>query len=135
MIFLTIATRHGLGRHFESLNPAQQQASLRWIIRFVEIFAIVTCMFGRLSFSVFLLYIIAPMDKTKRVALWSVIAVQVLINLITVVQIYAQRGHRLTALWDYAVAATATCQSPQVETVIGYGMSSGPAIGTPDQYR
>lgn len=123
MTFITVAWTKGLGRHFASLTPAQQQDALFYTIGLVEIFSIIVCMWGRLSFATFLLYIIGPNDKKKRWALWAVIAVQILINLVVAIQIYAQCGPHVTALWNYVVAAHATCQSPMVETIIGYVQS------------
>ncbi|KAK5114555.1 hypothetical protein LTR85_010132 [Meristemomyces frigidus] len=123
MVFITIAWTKGLGRHFAALTPTQQQDSLFYIIGLVEIFSIITCMWGRISFATFLLYIIGPIDAAKKWALWAVIAVQILINLIVAIQIYSQCGPHVTALWNYAVAAHANCQSPMVETIIGYVQS------------
>lgn len=121
VVFLTIAWKHGLGRHFDSLTPAAQQLALKYIIAGVELFAIVTCVFGRISFCTFLLYIIGPTQRMKRQLLWTVIAVQVVANLVCLVQIYTQCGNHVLALWDFRIAATAHCQSPMVQTVIGYG--------------
>lgn len=121
MIFITVATHHGLGYHFEGLSAEQQQAALKWTIGYIELFAVITCMFGRMSYCVFLLLLLAPSDMPKKMVLWSVIAVQIAINLVVVVQVYAQCGSKVTALWDYDVAQSATCQSPMVETILGYG--------------
>lgn len=96
--------------------------ALKYIV-IIEFFAVVPGMFGRLSFSVFLLMIIGPTAKLKRAILWTVITVQIIINIIVIVQIYAQCGSKIAALWDQAVAATAHCQSPMVETVLGYVQS------------
>lgn len=122
-IFITVAWQHGLGRHFQTLTPDQQQTTLYYTAGYLEIFAIVTCMFGRISFCILLLHIIGPSDKIKKWTLWSVIAVQLAITTATVVQIYAQCGSQVTALWDYSVAAQANCQSPQVQTIIGFVQS------------
>ncbi|KAK6381836.1 hypothetical protein LTR65_010980 [Meristemomyces frigidus] len=123
MIFVTVACTKGLGHHFAALTPTQQQHALFYTIGLVEVFAVITCMWGRLSFAAFLLYIIGPSDVQKRWALRSVIAVQILVNLIVIIQIYTQCGRHVTALWDYAAAAHATCLSPMVETIIGYVQS------------
>lgn len=120
-IFLTIAWQHGLGRHFDSLDESQQQHVLKLIIAGVELFAIVTCMFGRISFCAFLLFIISPIDRKKRHLLWLVIAIQIIANVVCLVQIYAQCGSKVEALWTFKLASTASCQSPMVQTLIGYG--------------
>ncbi|TKA30697.1 hypothetical protein B0A50_02417 [Salinomyces thailandicus] len=80
-------------------------------------------MFGRISFAVFLLYIIGPADQAKKWSLWAVIGIQLVANLVTVIQIYSQCGDKVSALWDYSVAATATCASPTVQTVIAFVQS------------
>jgi len=123
IVFLTVAWTKGLGRHFDTLTAAQQQAALLWTIGVVELFSVIACMWGRMSFATFLLYIIGPTDPKKRFALWSVIAIQIIVNLVVLVQIYAQCGIHVTALWNYVVAAHTTCQSLMVETLIGYVQS------------
>jgi hypothetical protein len=101
-----------LGRHFDSLTPDQQQTVLKLII---------TSLFGRISFCAFLLHVISPADAAKNKTLWSIIAMQVVANLVCLVQIYSQCGSKVEALWDFSVAASAQCQSPMVQTLIGYG--------------
>ena len=120
-MFLTAAWKQGLGSHFDSLSPAQQQVVLKLIVAGVELFSIVTSFFGRLSFCAFLLYVISPTDTAKSRALWSVVGIQIVANLVCLIQIYSQCGNKVEALWDFSVAATAQCQSPMVQTLIGYG--------------
>jgi hypothetical protein len=122
-IFLTLAWRCGLGRHFDSLTEAQQQSVLELTVAGVELFAIVTSVFGRISFCAFLLYIISPTDKAKRRTLYCVIGVQLAANLVCLIQIYAQCGAKLEALWNFTIAASTHCQSPMVQTIVGYGKS------------
>jgi len=100
---------------------------LKLIIAGVELFAIVTTVFGRISFCVFLLYIISPSDRAKRRTLHGVIGVQLLANVVCLIQIYAQCGGRVEALWNFRIAASTHCQSPMVQTVVGYGRSFGNA--------
>jgi uncharacterized membrane protein YuzA (DUF378 family) len=52
------------------LTPDQQQTVLKLTIAGVELFSIVTSLFGRISFCAFLLYVISPIDTIKRKALW-----------------------------------------------------------------
>ena len=110
-----------MGRHFDSLTEAQQQLVLKLTIAGVELFVIITTVFGRISFCVFLLYIISPTDTTKRRTLYGVIGVQVVANVVCLIQIYSQCGSKVEALWNFSIAASAHCQSPMVQTIVGYG--------------
>lgn len=94
---------------------------LKLIIAGVELFAIITTVFGRISFCMFLLYIISPTDTAKRRTLYGVIGVQVAANLVCLIQIYAQCGSKVEAMWNFSIAASAHCQSPMVQTIVGYG--------------
>ncbi|GAB7336279.1 hypothetical protein MBLNU13_g09032t2 [Cladosporium sp. NU13] len=123
-IFLTLAWESGLGRHFDSLTEAQQQLVLKLTIAGVELFVIITTVFGRISFCVFLLYIISPTDTAKRRTLHGVIGVQVVANVVCLIQIYSQCGTKVEALWNFSVAASAHCHSPMVQTIVGYVQSA-----------
>lgn len=120
-VFLTVAWQQGLGSHFDSLTPDQQQTVLKLIIAGVELFSIVTSLFGRISFCVFLLHVISPADVVKNKTLRAIIGIQVVANLVCLIQIYSQCGSKVEALWDFRVAASAQCQSPMVQTLVGYG--------------
>jgi hypothetical protein len=106
-----------------SLTIEAQQQALFWTIGLVEPFAIVTCMWGRMSFAMFLLYIIGTADNRQKMVLWTVIAVQAVINAVTIIQIFAQCGAHVEALWNYAAAGDAVCQSRMVQTIIGFVQS------------
>jgi hypothetical protein len=124
MIVLTVAWHYGLGQHFIDLTAWEQRHTLRWVVT-VETFAIASSTFGRISFALFFMQIIGPRDKVFRWMLHAVIAVQVLVNLITIVQIYAQCGLHARAIWDPAAAAAyGHCQNPLVQTIIGYVQSA-----------
>jgi hypothetical protein len=103
------------------LTPDQQQTVLKLIIAGVDLLSIVTSLFGRISFCVFLLYVISPSDTAKKRILRSIIGIQVVANLVCIIQIYSQCGSKVEALWDFNVAASAHCQSPMVQTTVGYG--------------
>ena len=124
MVFVTFARKYGLGRHFATLTPEDQQMSLFYIIALCEPLSIIACFLGRISFALFLLYIVGPTDTKKRLALWSVIVIQVVVTLVTLIQVYSQCGSHITALWNFEAASKATCQSPEVQTLIGYVQSA-----------
>ena len=123
---MTIAYRWGLGRHLTSLAPADATEGLKFIL-VLESFSIMTSMFGRISFCVFLLYLVGPTKRMQRAILWANIIQQLAINTVMLIQIYAQCGSQIAALWDQEVAAHAKCQDPSVETDLAFaqsGMSS-----------
>ena len=120
----------GLGRHASSLTGLELEKAVRMIITF-EATAVMTCTFGRISFAITLLLIISNnvAHKHIRVILWLTIAQQVIINVITLVQIYTQCGTHLNALWNPELDPTVLCQSPHVETYMGY-VQSGQSFGS-----
>jgi hypothetical protein len=120
-MFFTDAWESGLGRRLDSLTEAQQQTVLKLIIAGIESFAITTSIFGKIPSCTFLLFIVSPTDVIKRRTLYGVPSVRLTANIVCLIQIYAQCGARVEPLWDLAVAASTTCQSPMVQTTIGYG--------------
>lgn len=109
----------GLGQHVVNLDRQQQQDVLFWSAPLTEPFAVLSPTFARCSFS-----ILAGTGSKKRWAIKGVIAVQLVANGITVIQIWAQCGKHIAALWDLDVAAHASCQKPEVQTVIAFVQSS-----------
>lgn len=93
---------------------------MKYMIGFAQVFAVVTSMFGRLSFSAFLLAVIGRIYERRKVILWTVIAVQVVVNAVVVIQIYTQCGSHVSGLWDPEVAAASHCESMVVQTDLGY---------------
>ena len=81
-------------------------------------------MFGRWSFSAHLLSILKGTGSKKRWCIKGVIAIQLVANGITVIQIWAQCGEHIEALWNLDVAAHVSCQSPDVQIVIAFVQSS-----------
>ena len=122
MALLTEAQSHGLGQHIWSLPKGQTKQALKYIL-IQEGPACLTSTFGRVSFALFLLVLLGRTARPKRAVLWCIVAVQVTINLIVVVQIYAQCGTQVSALWDPEVAAIARCQNVSVETNLGFVQS------------
>lgn len=114
----------GLGQHAANLDRRQQQNALFWVAPLTEPFAVLSPMFGRWSFSEYLLFILKGTGSKKRWCIMGVIAVQLIVNGITVIQIWAQCGKHVEALWDSDVAAHVSCQSPDVQVVIGFVQSS-----------
>lgn len=82
--FIAVAFTYGLGKHFTDLEPYNQKMTLFYAVGFIELFAVTPCMFGRLSFAVFLLALLSPTMKWKRWILWLVMIVQLLVNAVVV---------------------------------------------------
>ena len=116
---VTIAYSYGMGRHSDTLSAHDSLQARKYIVA-CEAFAIITCMFGRLSFCAFFLGIIGPTHKYQRIITWIVIVAQVVGNTIIVIQVYAQCGKHMAALWDPAIAAISKCQGPEAEMMFGY---------------
>lgn len=71
----------------------------------------------------FLIMVLGPTAWIKRYLLYAIVAVQAISNVVTIVQINAQCGTHLSALWDPEVSKTAHCQSVEVETTFAYVQS------------
>lgn len=80
-------------------------------------------MMGRIAFSIFLLQLVGRLHVWQKPVLHGVIAVQLVVTFVTLIQIYSQCGKDITALWDPRDVNTATCQDPIVQTIIGYVQS------------
>jgi hypothetical protein len=78
-------------------------------------------MLGRISFCIYLYYIIGSSSQWQRITLYVFGALQVAINVVCVVMIFAQCGTHVTAIWG---AETATCMIPDVQTYYGYFQSA-----------
>ncbi|KAF2158240.1 hypothetical protein K461DRAFT_318215 [Myriangium duriaei CBS 260.36] len=122
-ITFTNGVHWGLGRHLSNLSDVQRENALKWIT-LSEPFAVLSSMFGRIGFAFYLLNLVAPSDGVQRNLLKVVMVFQFIANVAVVIQILAQCGTHLSAQWDPVAAATATCQSPLVETYFGYVQSS-----------
>lgn len=116
---LTVAQHYGLGKHIWNLTRHDRMHAMKYTV-ILEGLTVASSMFGRISFAIFLIMVLGKTAWKKRCILWSLVAVQAIINVITIVQIYAQCGTHLSALWDREEAKTAHCQSLSVETKIGY---------------
>lgn len=80
-------------------------------------------MFGRISFATFLLQLVGPTKRWQKAFLLGVIVTQLVVTIPTLIQIYTQCGAHLSAIWDPEVAAHTTCESPEVQVIIGFVQS------------
>ena len=119
---LTVAEHYGLGKHIDHLSPHNEVQAMRYIV-IQEGIACLAPMFGRISCALFILAIIGNTHWIKRYLLWGVVGVQVIINTLTIIQIYAQCGSHVADLYDNNPAAKTQCQNPLVEMVLGFVQS------------
>ncbi|KAI9689137.1 MAG: hypothetical protein M1822_000875 [Bathelium mastoideum] len=128
-VFITMACKWGLGRHFWTLDQMHQVNAMHW--NFVsQPFGILAGTIGRISFSVSLLRIIGPVDKIKKYVLYFIIIFQMMINFSTIILIFVQCGKTVDAIWDPSLIKTAgaKCWSPDVQTYYGFFQSSVNAV-------
>lgn len=73
---------------------------------------------ARLSFCFLLLSIVGHVGTKRRASLWLIIAIQILTNVPTAIQVYAQCGTHFSANWG--AQEYAHCNSPKVQVYLGY---------------
>jgi len=110
-IFLTISIKWGLGRHFFYLNDEERLRSMEAATVF-QGWCIGSLMLARISICFFMLDLLSQYRAVKYL-LWVLISTQVLVNVSTIVYIYAQCGAHIQALWDPSVHAT--CLNPVIQ--------------------
>lgn len=120
---LTMAQKYGLGRHIGTLQGPNISKAAHYM-HVSESFSIITSYFGRISFAVFLLSVMGKTAKTRRHILFALIIIDTIINVIVAIQTYSQCGSHINALWHPALQKLGYCESPDVETYIGYVQAS-----------
>jgi hypothetical protein len=120
-VLLTASFEWGLGRHFYYLTDDERFHAMRFLF-LLQGWGIASPMFGRISFCLFLLYIVGNNNKRyTRWSLWFAVAAQAIVNLATIVLIYTQCGTHPQKLWDPSVHAN--CLGPEVQTNFSYFQS------------
>ncbi|KAI1630918.1 hypothetical protein F4809DRAFT_634625 [Biscogniauxia mediterranea] len=116
-IFLTISCSWGLGRHVQALisEPERVLYTVKWVY-LCELFAIMSAGFGRISFA-FLLLGLSPFSKPRRIFLWSIIFIQFVIDVGTVIVSFSQ-CRPIEGFWDKSVEAE--CWPPYVQQYTGF---------------
>ncbi|KAI0152044.1 hypothetical protein F4776DRAFT_599985 [Hypoxylon sp. NC0597] len=120
-VLLTISTSWGLGRHIETFTsePLSIVYTVKWVF-FCELFAIMSPGFGRISFAILLLNL-SPPSKTRRRFLWAIIWIQFVVDVGTVILIYAQ-CRPIEGFWDKSIDAK--CLPPYAQVYAGYLQSA-----------
>jgi hypothetical protein len=124
-VTLTCSYEWGMGRHFYYLNPMQRIHAMKWNFM-SQPMGILSSMFGRVSFCLFLLNFVGT-NKARKHILYFLVITQLLVNCVTILLIFTQCGTHVEALWDQRVKVV--CWSPLVQRNTGFGQSG--ALSTP----
>jgi hypothetical protein len=131
--FDTAAVHFGLGRHFFYLTPFEKVHSMKYeflgqpvgrdLLKNTEsvmayvLTGILSPMFGRLSFMVYLLNIIVT-SKPKKWFIYGLATQHIIINVATIILIVVQCQNFAT-MWD-PIGTPGKCWSPSVQADFGY---------------
>lgn len=117
--FTSVAVHYGLGRHISTLNHHHIMHAILYEY-VLSIFNLFAPMFGRLSFSIYLLGILPSQAKAQKISLYVINVVQISSVILTLIQLYAQCGSKVDALWDVTIDWNSYCQPHHVALHIGY---------------
>ncbi|KAI0384613.1 hypothetical protein F5Y04DRAFT_277339 [Hypomontagnella monticulosa] len=111
-VFLTISSSWGLGKHIDILSaqPERIVHTIKWV-HLCEFFSIMSPGFGRISYA-FLLLSLSPPNRTRQAFLWTIIAIQFVVDVAMVCISFVQ-CRPITGWWDHNVDAD--CWSPTVQ--------------------
>ncbi|PSK43768.1 hypothetical protein B9Z65_7282 [Elsinoe australis] len=122
-VCITASQHYGLGRHMYYIaeNPQNLSNTLR-VGFYTFVWAFLSPMAGRLSFCFFLLWVIGENPRIKRWPIYSAMVIQVVVNIASIVVMYAQCGTDLNILWDLLRAGEVStrCWDPRIQTWWGY---------------
>lgn len=113
--FCSVSVHWGLGQHIQYLTPKQATNAIKWIY-ITEFFAIMTPNFGRISFALLLLDLIPP-QPWRRNLLWTLIILQFVVDVATVIVTYAQCTP-VRGFWDHSLRAK--CWASYIQANTGY---------------
>ncbi|GFF87549.1 hypothetical protein IFM53868_05184 [Aspergillus udagawae] len=130
MVFIQRSFENGLGRHMWFLSDAERNYTLK--NEFIsQPLAVTASMLSRSGMMCFLYMCFSSVDKHIRVSILVCMAIQVVVNSVTAIQIIVQCGpnpyhasNRVSYfhyMWDDLPAdGSVVCQSPLVQTTIGF---------------
>ncbi|KAJ5359840.1 hypothetical protein N7517_009031 [Penicillium concentricum] len=130
MIFIQLSANWGLGRHFFYLTGEERLNAMKWDF-LSQPLAVTSAMISRAGMMWFLLTCFAASDKNIRKSIIICAIVQVVVNMVTIVQIIVQCGpnpYQTTDRVQYfhymwtplPEDGSVKCQSPAVQTTIGF---------------
>ncbi|ETI19833.1 hypothetical protein G647_08847 [Cladophialophora carrionii CBS 160.54] len=120
----------GLGRHFFYLSPIEKNRAMKWDF-ISQPLAVSAAMWSRTGVIIFLYTCFAQNRRSLRVIVVICMAVQIVANLFTILQIFLQCGpnpYRLVNrasyfhyMWDpLPEDGSVICQAPTVQAMVGY---------------
>jgi len=120
---ITEAAHYGLGKHLAFLRDKDRSNTMRVGV-FTLLWAMISPMFGRMSFLVSLLYLTGTDARVSRWPIWAFIALQFIINVVTIIVFFTQCGNQLEILWSEDLGNLAkfltVCKDPIIQTDLGY---------------
>ncbi|KAI7703155.1 hypothetical protein KC353_g14277, partial [Hortaea werneckii] len=96
---ITEAAHYGLGKHLAYLSDEARSNTMQVGI-FTLLWAMISPMFGRMSFLVSLLYLTGTDVRVSRWPIWAFIALQFIINVVAIIVFFTQCGNQLDILWS-----------------------------------
>ncbi|KAJ5768784.1 hypothetical protein N7520_003343 [Penicillium odoratum] len=130
MTMIQMSAHWGLGRHFFYLSAEEKFHAMKWDFTSQPI-AVSSAMVSRTGMMCFLLTCFAASDRRIRTSIIVCAVVQIVVNLITVLQIILQCGpspyrsvdrtQYFHYMWTELPAdGSVQCQSPMVQTTVGF---------------
>ncbi|KAJ5799100.1 uncharacterized protein N7518_001168 [Penicillium psychrosexuale] len=146
MVFIQMSANSGLGRHFFYLTGEERLYAMKWDF-LSQPMAVTSAMVSRAGMMWFLLTCFAASDKMIRQSIIVCAVVQVVVNMVTIVQIIVQCGPNpyqtvsilLLGAWSILISSqtdrvqyfhymwtplpedgSVKCQSPVVQTTVGF---------------
>ncbi|OJI98587.1 hypothetical protein ASPVEDRAFT_80228 [Aspergillus versicolor CBS 583.65] len=130
MTLIQISLNYGLGRHIWFLTDEQRIGAMKYDF-LSQPLAVTASMFSRCGMTWFLYTCFSSLDRQIRIAIIVGMAIQVVANSVTVLQIVLQcgpnpyyvtnRGAYFHYMWDgVPTDGSVVCQSPNVQTTVGF---------------
>ncbi|CAJ2508491.1 Uu.00g135170.m01.CDS01 [Anthostomella pinea] len=116
---VTVAVSSGLGRHMLYLSEAEHMETLH-IGTLSLAYAFLSPMAGRMAFCVTLLYLAGTDPKVKKWPIWTMLTLQFVVNVATIIVFYSQCGSDINLLWSMTDETYTKCGNPQIQTDFGY---------------
>ncbi|OOF96531.1 hypothetical protein ASPCADRAFT_396098 [Aspergillus carbonarius ITEM 5010] len=114
-VMITLAIGHGYGQHYQYLSRANQVLALKYYTGF-QCLSIVATGLGRAAFALYLLNILRQ-QRGVWFLLWVIFALQIIINIVSVITILVQCKN-ISSIWDTTVVTS--CWDPNVDRIYAY---------------
>lgn len=126
VLFATIVTilyNLGLGRHVPDMQIFGSPKFAEYFY-FGHVLGFIAPLFGRISFCLYMLRVLGVVSVSRRVTIWTVIALQVVINVTIAILVFTQCGS-FYALWKHGFESdTSTCIRHDTARALALGSST-----------